>query len=129
MPGGLTDLDPQLQELAVDARDTPQRVLAAHAPDQLSHFLGQWRSPPSSRPGFPSPKQPKASSVPANDGVRLDHDDDVQAARPQMIEPDPEIPVEPVQPRTGCPFALEHQQLMAKRNEFELQRGPVSKAW
>ncbi len=27
------------------------------------------------------------------------------------------------------PFALEHHELMAKGNEFELQRGPVSKAW
>ncbi len=61
------------------------------------------------------------------------HDDDVQAARPQRIEPDPDPdPDEPVdagQPGLGRPFALEHQQLMAKGNEFELQRGPASKAW
>ena len=57
------------------------------------------------------------------------HDDDVQAARPQTIEPDPEEPVDPGQPGPGRPFALENQQLMAKGNEFELQRGPVSKAW
>ena len=70
----------------------------------------------------------KAHSVPANDGVRLDDDDDVQAARPQTIEPDPEEPVDPGQPGPGRPLALEHRNLMAKGNEFELQRGPVSKA-
>ncbi len=53
-----------------------------------------------------------------DDGVRLDHDDDVQAARPQTIEPDPEEPVDAGQPGLGRPFALEHQQLMAKGNEF-----------
>ncbi len=67
--------------------------------------------------------------MPTNDGVRLDDDDDVQAARPQTIEPNPEEPVDPSQPGPGRPFALEHRQLMAEGNEFELQRGPVSKAW
>ncbi len=67
--------------------------------------------------------------VAANDGVRLDHDDDVQAARPQTIEPDPEEPVEAGQSGSGRPLALEYRKLVAKRNEFELQRGSVSKAW
>ena len=90
--------------------------------------LGHWRSPPSSRPGFPPPEQPKASSVPANDGLRLDDDDDAQAARPQTIEPDPEEPVDPGPPEPGRPFALEYGKLVAKGNEFELRRGLVSKA-
>ena len=38
-------------------------------------------------------------------------------------------PVDAGQPEPGRPFALEHRNLVAKRNEFELQRGPVSKAW
>ncbi len=34
---------------------------------------------------------------------------DIQAARPQTIEPDPEEPVDPGQPGPGRPFALEHR--------------------
>ena len=56
-------------------------------------------------------------------------DDGIQAARPQTIEPHPEERIGAGQPGPGGPFALEHQQLMAKGNEFESQRGPVSKAW
>jgi hypothetical protein len=87
------------------------------------------RADPASRSGFPTPEPPKTSAVPANDGLRFDDDDGIHATGPQAIEPDPEEPVDPAQPGPGRPFALEHQELMAKGNEFELQRGPVSKAW
>ncbi len=56
-------------------------------------------------------------------------DDGIQATGPQAIKPHPDESVDPGQPEPGRPFALEHRQLMAKGNEFELQRGPVSKAW
>ena len=80
------------------------------------------------RSGFPPPEQAKASSMPIDDGVRLEDDDSFQATGPQAIEPHPKDPVNPPQPGPGRAFALEHQQLMAKVNEFEMQRGPVSNA-
>ncbi len=124
----LTDLDPQLEQFTVDARGAPQRVLPAHSPDQIPHLRGHRRASPPSRSGFPTPEQPKTLAVPANYGLRFDDDDGVHATGPQAIEPDPEEPVDPGQPGPGRPYALEHRQLMAKGNEFELQRGPVSKA-
>ncbi len=41
----------------------------------------------------------------------------------------PEEPVEAGQLGSGRPLALEYRKLVAKRNEFELQCGLVSKAW
>ncbi len=122
----LADLDSQLEQFTVDARGAPQRVVPAHSPDQIPHLRGHRRSSFPSRSGFPTPEQPKTLAVPANDGLRFDDDDGIHATGPQAIEPHPEEPVDPAQPGQGRPFALEHQQLMAKGNEFELQR---SKAW
>jgi hypothetical protein len=34
----LADLDAELQQLAVDARRTPEWVGAIHLPDQITHF-------------------------------------------------------------------------------------------
>ncbi len=65
----------------------------------------------------------------SDDGLRFDDDDDTHATGPQTIEPDPEEPVDPAQPGPGRRFALEHRQRMAEGHEFEVQRGPVSKAW
>jgi hypothetical protein len=36
--GGLTDLDTELEQLAMNARCTPERVGVAHLPDQITHL-------------------------------------------------------------------------------------------
>jgi hypothetical protein len=36
--GGLTDLDTEFGQLAMDARCTPERVGVAHLPDQITHL-------------------------------------------------------------------------------------------
>ena len=41
---GLADLDPKLEEFAVDARCAPQRVLSRHAPDQCPDLRRDWRA-------------------------------------------------------------------------------------
>ena len=42
---GLADLDPELQQLAMDARRTPERVGVAHLPDQLTNLaIDRWPS-------------------------------------------------------------------------------------
>ena len=44
-----------------------------------------------------------------------------EAARPQTIESNPEELVDAGQTGLGRPFALDHQQLIAKSGEIELQ--------
>src|SRR6516225_3221356 len=75
--GRLSDLDPQHQQLAVDPRRFPPRVLVAHATDQgsdLSISLGSATGPPR----LPVPVGSKAAALPAEHGLRLHHCDRVQ---------------------------------------------------
>jgi hypothetical protein len=39
--GGLTNLDTELQEFAVDARCAPERVVEAHPTDQITDFVAR----------------------------------------------------------------------------------------
>ncbi len=41
----LSDLKPQLEQFAVDARRTPKQILRAHLPDQRAQFRLDRRSP------------------------------------------------------------------------------------
>ena len=47
IPGttGLANVDAQLEQFAVDARRSPQRIVVAHLADQFPCFLGDRRSP------------------------------------------------------------------------------------
>ena len=68
----LADLDPELEEFAVNPRGTPERIIAGHLPVEIVDFLGDLPSSRPSRTAFPSPVESESSSVPSNDGVRLD---------------------------------------------------------
>src|SRR5437016_9011233 len=63
-----SELHPQL---VGDAFLTPQWILQRHPPDELPRL--RWNRWPS-RAGLPSPEEPEARSVPANQGLRA-HDD------------------------------------------------------
>ncbi len=72
--GALGDLNPQLPELAVDARGTPQRIGACHVSEESGDVRIE-RGPTSavaSRALSPPPTQPGA--MPSDDGVGLDED-------------------------------------------------------
>jgi hypothetical protein len=61
---GLSDLKAELEQLAMDARGTPQRIVNAHPPDQRSQVCIDLR-PASKGTGFPSPVPAEAGSVPS----------------------------------------------------------------
>src|SRR5260221_10739545 len=51
---GLSDLEAELEQLAMDARRSPQRIFGAHPPDQCAQIgIDLWSA--SERPGFPTP--------------------------------------------------------------------------
>ena len=43
--GGLTDLDAELEQFAVDARCAPERVVEAHLTDQVAYFVARLGPP------------------------------------------------------------------------------------
>jgi hypothetical protein len=68
----LRDVDPELQQLAVDTRRTPESVRQAHVPDQPADL--HWNLwPTATRARLPAPAQAEAHPMPPNDGLRLDH--------------------------------------------------------
>src|SRR3977135_1237078 len=69
---GLSDLKAELEQLAVDARRSPQRIVNAHLPDQRAQVRVDLRSA-SKGAGFPTPVPTEAGSVPSHErlGVRI----------------------------------------------------------
>src|SRR5215471_21463691 len=92
----LADVDAQLEQLAVDARGAPKRVVAAHLPNQFSNFPRYGRAPGLPAADLPSPEQAESFAVPGNHGIRF-YDAECRAPRgPRSTKPGPQHPVEPV---------------------------------
>ena len=68
----------------MDPRSTPQRVLLAHSPDEVSQFA---INPRSSRPlsRFPAPVAPEPCSMPSQDSCWLNYLDRAEQTRPPRM--------------------------------------------
>jgi len=118
---GLGNLNSELEQLAVDPRRAPQRVLLAHARDQLADVRRDRRPPGVAGARFPSPVPVKTFPVPADDGLRRHDDEGVQAIRPQTIEP--EFPIERCERGSRFSLSPQDRRLMAKGQDLELKLG------
>src|SRR5262245_34598337 len=76
---GLTYIDAELEEFAMDPGRAPERIGEAYIPDQLADFEGHFW-PAYSRARLPSPEQAKPGPMPADDRLRLDDHQGVQNA-------------------------------------------------
>ena len=76
---GLADVDAELEQFAVDARRSPQRIVAAHLPNQVPRFPGDRRPSRLAAAHLPGPDHVKPFAVPGNQRLRF-HDD--QGRRP-----------------------------------------------
>src|SRR5258707_14717338 len=65
---GLSDLKAELEQLAVDARRSPQRIVNAHPSDERAQVPVDLR-PTSKGAGFPTPVPAEAGSVPSHEGL------------------------------------------------------------
>ena len=70
----LRDVDPELQELAVNPWCAPERILLRHRLNEAAHIGGDRRTSIAS-PTFPRPEQPDALAMPRDDRFRF-HDDE-----------------------------------------------------
>ena len=71
---GLSDLEAELEQLAMDTRRSPQRIVNAHPPDQSAQVRVDLRSA-SKGTGFPTPVPAEAGSVPSHEGLGPDDRD------------------------------------------------------
>ena len=68
---GLSDLDAELEQLAMELGGAPERVLKTHSPDQVAYLFADPRSA-TERTGLPSPVGGDAQSMPTDDRVGPD---------------------------------------------------------
>ena len=116
----LRDLDPELEQFAMDARRAPQPVGQAHLPDQAADLPGNLR-PTAPRARLPAPVQSEARPMPSDDGLRLDNRHSVQHRRKQAIEPDEEQSVGHRQFRLRGNAPAQHIQLMPQQHDLGFQ--------
>jgi hypothetical protein len=95
------------------ARDTPQRILSRHFPDQLTNLLVDLRTADRSL-RLPSPVELEALPVPFDDGLRFDNDQDLLPILPESRENHPEESIPPTQLRP-VNFPVEDGQLLTQR--------------
>src|SRR5260370_7570926 len=118
--GRLCDLDPELQQFAMDAGRTPQPIGQTHLPNQAPD-LPWYPRPTAPRARLPAPVQSEARPMPSNDGLRLDNRDSVQHRRKQAIEPDKEQAVRHRQLRLRGYALTQHVQLMPHHDDLGFQ--------
>jgi hypothetical protein len=85
----LTDVNAELQQLAVDPWRTPRRILSAHLADQISDHAGYDMSSPLALPHLPGPEKTKALAMPSDDRFGLDDGQRRAPIAPDTGEPDP----------------------------------------
>src|ERR1700738_4196127 len=80
----LRDLEPELEQFAVDARRSPQWVFDAHPTDQRPQIPVDPR-PPSQGTRLPTPVAAKAGPMPTQERLRTDNRDHMQDRRKPSI--------------------------------------------
>jgi len=81
----LSDIDAELEQLAMDPRRAPQRIGNAHLADQPADLRRQ-SGPATTASRLPAPIRPKTSAMPADNGVRLNDRQRIANFREQPIE-------------------------------------------
>src|SRR5258706_10411862 len=91
---GLSDLEAELEQLAMDARRSPQRIVNAHPPDQCAQSHVDLRST-SKGTGFPPAVPTEAGPMPTHQGLRSDDSDGPEHRWKPSIQQDQEhaIPI------------------------------------
>jgi hypothetical protein len=84
---GLSDLDAELEQLAMNFGGAPKPVLQTHSSDQVAYlFVDPWSA--SAWTALPSPINRETHTLPTHDGLRTDDGYSVKDARTATIQPD-----------------------------------------
>src|SRR5215813_10066175 len=117
---GLADIDTKLEQFAVDAGRTPERVGYAHIPNQLTDLRRNPR-PSAAPPGSPTPKRSKSSAVPANHGLGPDDCQCVYDSRNEAIQPNEHQSVEGSEGKSLWGVAPQHIELLPENQNLRLK--------
>lgn len=115
----LRHLNPQLQQLPMDAGRTPKRVLPGHLADHVAQAGFQAR--PSTLLARPdTPEQTEPGAVPSDHRCRFHQEAGLFPPPPGLAQPDPETPV-PGGGLRPLRSALEHSQLLPESQVLQFQ--------
>jgi hypothetical protein len=125
---GLTDVDANFEQFAVDAGRTAKRILVAHFADQLANLFRHPWAPGLSVTNLPAPQQPETLTVPANDGCRLDNDQGRSPIAPNFAEPSPKEAIAGHELRP-LHRATQDAELMPEGEVLQLKGSPRFEGW
>ena len=117
---GLSDLDAELEQLAMNLGGTPKRILQTHSSDQVAYLFADPRSA-TERTRLPLPVGGETHSMPTDDRVGPDNGYSVKDARVATIEPDEHGSVGPTQMRSTWHALLQDIELMPQHQDFGSQ--------
>jgi len=110
----LSDLEAELEQLAVDARRTPQRIFPAHLAYQRAQLWGDFRAA-AERAGFPTPVAAEAGPMPTHEGLGTGDRDGLEDRWKPPIQLDQEKAICARQLDATSRPPLQHDQLMPER--------------
>jgi hypothetical protein len=113
---GLSDLEAELEQFAMDARRSPQRIFRAHPPDQHAEIRGDLR-PASKRAGFPMPVPAEAGPMPTHEGRGPDDRDGLED---RWIQLDQEQAIAICELDATVHHSLQHNQLTSDTEACEV---------
>ena len=120
--GGLTDVDAELEQFAVNVRRSPKWVLAAQHADQLANLFRHRRAARLAVANLSPPEQSEALALPADDRGGFEDGKLGLPAAQHRGETDPEQAIGRGQ-LGAFDGALEDADLMAQRQDLQLKRG------
>src|SRR5690242_3199653 len=101
----------------MNARRTPQRVVAADGPDQIAD-VGRDRRPADTTARLPTPIQTEAAPMPAYQRLRLDDNRGFEQGREQPIKPDKDQAICSPQPEPRRRGPLQDNKLLAEKRHL-----------
>jgi hypothetical protein len=110
----------------VNARRSPQRILAAQRSNQVPDFARHYGPSSSAVPNLPGPKQAEAFAVPGDDGLGFDDDQRGPPIGPDSRQPRPEHAVRHGHLRPFLGRASDHTDLMPQRQDLHLESGALT---
>src|SRR5258707_15353695 len=116
----LPDFDPELEQLSMDPRRSPQRISNAHLVDKLAYVRGYgWSAATTSR--LPAPIRSETRAMPTDDRIRLDDRQRIASLGKQSIEANKYQPIKNTKrlpSRRGAPQNID---LLPKHPDLCLQ--------
>src|SRR4029078_916086 len=112
---GLSDLKAELEQLAVDARRPPQRIVNAHTSDQRAQVRVDLR-PTFKGAGFPTPVPAEAGSAPSHQGLGGDNRDGLEEWWKTSTQLGEEQTITIREPDATAHLPPQYDQLMSERS-------------